>query len=80
MNIAMIMSGGVGRRFGSVIPKQYNLIKGKAVIDYVIQACKQSSLTDAIVVVCDPQCVQFSDELKMVILILPATVQNAVGL
>lgn len=64
MNIAMIMSGGVGRRFGSVIPKQYNLIKGKAVIDYVIQACKQSSLTDAIVVVCDPQCVQFSDELK----------------
>lgn len=64
MNIAMIMSGGIGRRFGAVIPKQYNLIKGKAIIDYVIEACKKSSLTDAIVVVCDPQCVQFSNELK----------------
>lgn len=64
MNIAMIMSDGIGKRFGTAIPKQYNLIKGKAVIDYVIEACKQSRLTDAIVVVCDPQCVQFSRELS----------------
>lgn len=64
MNIAMIMSGGVGKRFGSSIPKQYNLIKGKPVIDYVIDACKKSVLTDAIVVVCDPQCVSFSNELQ----------------
>ena len=60
MNIAMIMSGGVGRRFGSVIPKQYNLIHGRPVIDYVIEACEESKLTDRIVVVCDLQCVKYS--------------------
>lgn len=64
MNIAMIMSGGVGKRFGTLLPKQYNLINGKPVIDYVIDACRQSKLTDKIVVVCDPQCVQFSKELS----------------
>lgn len=64
MNIAMIMSGGVGKRFGSVIPKQYNLINGRPVIDYVIESCKKSELTDRIVVVCDPQCIQFSSELR----------------
>lgn len=64
MNIAMIMSGGVGKRFGAAVPKQYNLINGRPVIDYVIEACKKSSLTDAVVVVCDAQCVSFSKELS----------------
>ncbi len=61
MNVAMIMSGGVGKRFGSSIPKQYNLVNGKPVIDYVIEVCQESQLTNKIVVVCDPQCVQFSE-------------------
>ena len=60
----MVMSGGIGKRFGTAIPKQYNMIKGKPVIDYVIDACRRSSLTDAVVVVCDPQCVSFSKELE----------------
>ena len=64
MNITMVMSGGIGKRFGTAIPKQYNMIKGKPVIDYVIDACRRSSLTDAVVVVCDPQCVSFSKELE----------------
>ena len=53
MNIVMIMSGGVGRRFGSLIPKQYSLIAGRPVIDYVIDAVKQSKQTDQVVVVMD---------------------------
>lgn len=53
MNIVMIMSGGVGRRFGSLIPKQYSLIAGRPVIDYVIEAVKKSRLTDQTVVVMD---------------------------
>lgn len=64
MNIAMIMSGGVGKRFGTVLPKQYNLIHGRPVIDYVIDACREAKSVDKIVVVCDPQCVQFSPELS----------------
>lgn len=64
MNIAMIMSGGVGKRFGTLLPKQYNLIHGRPVIDYVIDACRAARSVDKIVVVCDPQCVQFSPELS----------------
>lgn len=42
MNVAMIMSGGVGKRFGTMLPKQYNLIHGRPVIDYVIDACRSA--------------------------------------
>ena len=38
MNIVMIMSGGVGKRFGANIPKQYANLKGKPIIDSVIDA------------------------------------------
>ena len=60
MNVAMIMSGGVGRRFGAELPKQYHLLHGRPVIDYVIEACKAAKTVDRIVVVCDPQCVRYS--------------------
>lgn len=64
MNIALILSGGVGKRFDSQLPKQYNIINGKPVIDYVIDACMKSTVTDEIVVVCDPDCVGYSELLK----------------
>lgn len=53
-NIIMITSGGVGARFGSNKPKQYVEIGGREVISYVIEACKQSKLADAILVVAHP--------------------------
>ncbi len=64
MNIALILSGGVGKRFAANLPKQYNLINGKPVIDYVIEACIKSKLTDKVIVVCDPSCKQFSKHLE----------------
>ena len=64
MNIVIIMSGGVGSRFGTVIPKQYNMIAGKPVIDYVIDAVKLSQLTDRVVVVMDPQYIGYSESLR----------------
>lgn len=64
MNIALILSGGVGKRFAANLPKQYNLINGKPVIDYVIEACMKSRLTDRVIVVCDPTCKQFSKYLE----------------
>lgn len=63
-NIVLIMSGGVGRRFGSVIPKQYNLIGGQPVIDYVVDAVKLSRKTDGVVVVIDEQWIDYSGKLK----------------
>lgn len=53
-NIIMITSGGVGERFGSHVPKQYVEINGRKVISYVIEACKQSRVADAILVVAHP--------------------------
>lgn len=64
MNISLILSGGVGRRFGASIPKQYCLINNKPVIDYVLESCLESKRTDKIVVVCDPSYVEYSNILK----------------
>ena len=64
MNIALILSGGVGRRFGADLPKQYNKVNGRPVIDYVIEACLNSSLTDKVVVVCDRSCIEYSPLLQ----------------
>lgn len=64
MNIVLIMSGGVGRRFGAVIPKQYNLIGGQPVIDYVVDAVRLSRKTDGVVVVIDEQWIEYSGKLK----------------
>lgn len=53
MNVSMILSGGSGTRFGGTTPKQYNLLLGKEVIGYSIDAMKKSAKTDAIIVVSD---------------------------
>ena len=53
-NIIMITAGGVGKRFGSDTPKQYLPLNGRPVISYVIDACRQSRLADAVLVAADP--------------------------
>lgn len=64
MNIVIIMSGGVGARFGAVIPKQYNLIAGRPVIEYVIDAVQKSRKTDQVVIVMDEQWRGYSKRLQ----------------
>ncbi|MCD7775563.1 MAG: 2-C-methyl-D-erythritol 4-phosphate cytidylyltransferase [Clostridiales bacterium] len=64
MNIIIIMSGGVGNRFGADIPKQYCRLNGRPVIDYVIDAAKGSKAADKVLVVADPSCVHLSQELQ----------------
>ena len=46
MQVVLILGGGIGKRFGTVLPKQYNLIDGKPVIDYVMKAALQARQTD----------------------------------
>ena len=53
-NVIMITAGGVGKRFGADTPKQYLLLNGKPVIEYVIEACKGAKRVDDILVVADP--------------------------
>lgn len=54
-NIIMITAGGIGVRFGADSPKQYLMINGKPIIEYVIETCKKSAKADAVLVVADPQ-------------------------
>lgn len=63
-NVALILGGGVGNRFGSTLPKQYHQVKGHPVIDYVIDACQKAESVDRIVVVCDSQGVALSPKLR----------------
>ena len=60
----MIMAGGVGKRFGANLPKQYLKINDKPVIDYVIEAANKSKLTDKILVVMDKEYITYSNYLK----------------
>lgn len=53
MNIAVVLAGGVGNRYGGNIPKQYLKLKGKEVLWYAISAAKNSRTIDKVIVVCD---------------------------
>ena len=39
-NVILIMSGGVGSRFGANCPKQYCMMGGKKIIEYAIDAAR----------------------------------------
>lgn len=51
MNVGIVLAGGIGSRFGSSLPKQYQTINGRTVISYSITALKNSKFVDNIVVV-----------------------------
>lgn len=53
MNIALILSGGVGTRVCSEIPKQYIEVCGKSIISYCIDVFAKHDLIDKIQIVAD---------------------------
>lgn len=57
-NVAVILSGGVGKRFGGVVPKQFAKLAGKSVIEYSVQAFQDSDLIDEVVIVSQPDYVE----------------------
>ena len=50
MNIAIILSGGVGSRMRLDIPKQYIEVAHQPIISYFLQSFFQNELTDAVVI------------------------------
>lgn len=52
MNIAMILAGGIGARFGDKTPKQYQDLFGKPVVSYVVEAIQGAKSIDRLIVVC----------------------------
>jgi 2-C-methyl-D-erythritol 4-phosphate cytidylyltransferase len=51
MNIALILSGGIGTRVGADIPKQYIEVCGKPVISYCIEQLSKNADIDVIQIV-----------------------------
>lgn len=54
MNIALVLSGGIGRRAGTGIPKQYMEVAGKTLISYSLERLSSHDGIDAIHIVADP--------------------------
>lgn len=50
-NIAVILSGGTGSRFGGSLPKQFTKLAGKAIIEYTVDVFEQASNIDEILIV-----------------------------
>lgn len=50
-NVILIMSGGVGQRFGSGVPKQYCMMGDRPIIEYAIDAARFCSSVDQVVIV-----------------------------
>lgn len=71
MNIAIVLAGGSGRRFGNAIPKQYLDLNGIPVVDHVIKAAKESALTDKIILV-------INDEYKEYTKLYDSTIMDSV--
>jgi len=49
---AVLLMGGEGRRFGSVMPKQFHLLDGKPLYRYALEALVEVGIFDEIVLVC----------------------------
>ena len=54
-NIALILAGGTGSRFGSARPKQFTLVAGRTVLEHSIAAFEQSEEIDEIGIVVHPK-------------------------
>lgn len=50
MNIAIILSGGIGTRMGLSIPKQYVVVEGKPVIEYCLKTLLNHSEIDMAII------------------------------
>ena len=51
MNVAIILAGGKGERFGGEVPKQFVVLHGHRVMDYAIKAFEQHPDIDKIILV-----------------------------
>ncbi len=54
MNVVLLLSAGVGKRFGAPLPKQYQPLCGKPVVQYALNAALTAPSADAVVIVMDP--------------------------
>jgi 2-C-methyl-D-erythritol 4-phosphate cytidylyltransferase len=61
---AIIPSGGVGKRAGNILPKQYLKFNGKELIAYTIDVFQKSGLIDGIIISAQKDYFQLLEEIK----------------
>ncbi|MGC3771369.1 2-C-methyl-D-erythritol 4-phosphate cytidylyltransferase, partial [Enterococcus faecalis] len=52
MITALVIAGGVGKRMGQEIPKQFIMVEEKPIIIYTLESFQKHPLIDRILVVC----------------------------
>ena len=62
-NYVVLLAGGVGKRMGADIPKQFMEVKGKPIIVHTIEAFQRNSQIAEIVVVCVKDWMDYVSEL-----------------
>lgn len=62
-NIAVILSGGSGSRFGGALPKQFTKLAGRAVIEYTIDAFENADEIDEVIIVSQTQHIELTWEI-----------------
>jgi len=55
MNVAVILAGGKGDRFGTHLPKQFAKLSGKPIIEYTIDKFVNYSKIDKVIIVINPK-------------------------
>lgn len=63
MNYVILLAGGVGKRMGADIPKQFIKVKGKPIIVYSIENFQRNEQIEKIVVVCVNDWIDYVKEL-----------------
>ena len=63
MNYVILLAGGVGKRMGADIPKQFIKVKGKPIIVYSIENFQRNEQIEKIVVVCVKDWIDYVKEL-----------------
>ena len=63
MNIAIILSGGSGKRLGGNIPKQFIEVNGKPILVYTIEKFQRNQKIDYIEVVCQRDTMEYVQSL-----------------
>ncbi len=62
-NIAIILAGGSGNRFASILPKQFLKVNNKTILEYSINAFQQNELIHQIIVVSNPNYINETKEI-----------------
>ncbi|HPX75490.1 MAG TPA: 2-C-methyl-D-erythritol 4-phosphate cytidylyltransferase, partial [Bacteroidales bacterium] len=63
MVYAIILSGGVGTRFGNQLPKQFLKINNKTILEYSIETFETHNLIDKIIIVSNPNFIKKTKEI-----------------